>query len=161
MSAVQPEPLTRLRPMTEEDLHEVVEIEHSAYGFPWPLGIFRDCLRVGYCCWLLERRDRIEAYGIMSVAAGEAHLLNLCVRDGSRRMGLGKRLLGHLMDIALERRADTMFLEVRSSNQAARHLYQNMGFNAAGIRRGYYPGSQHREDALVLACHIAATVADC
>lgn len=161
MSAVQPKPLPRLRPMTEVDLPEVFDIEREAYRFPWPPGIFRDCLRVGYCCWVLERRDRIEAYGIMSVAAGEAHLLNLCVRQASQRLGFGKRLLGHLMDLALERRADTMFLEVRSSNQAARHLYENMGFNVAGIRRGYYPGAQRREDALILACQMAVTVADC
>lgn len=161
MSAVlSDEPLIRLRPMTELDLRQVLEIEHNAYGYPWPRGIFRDCLRVGYCCWVLEQNGRIEAYGIMSVAAGEAHLLNLCVRKATQRMGLGRKLLAHLLELAVERRADTMFLEVRPSNHAALQLYESMGFNVAGIRRGYYPALHHREDAMILARQMALTVAD-
>lgn len=160
MSAALPEPLLHLRPMVELDLRQVLEIERAAYAFPWPMGIFRDCLRVGYCCWVLECPERVEAYGIMSVAAGEAHLLNLCVRQASQRRGLGRTLLRHLMELALERRADTMFLEVRPSNQAALKLYERMGFNAAGIRRGYYPALHRREDALILACHIGIAVTD-
>jgi ribosomal-protein-alanine N-acetyltransferase len=158
VSAVLPEPVIRLRPMTELDLPQVLEIERTAYGYPWPQGIFRDCLRVGYCCWVVERNDRIEAYGIMSVAAGEAHLLNLCVRKSMQRMGVGRKLLTHLMELAVQRCADTMFLEVRPSNHAALQLYEGMGFNVAGIRRGYYPALHCREDALILARQMALTV---
>lgn len=160
MSAALPEPLIRLRPMAEMDLRQVLEIEGHAYGFPWPMGIFRDCLRVGYCCWVVECHGRIEAYGVMSVAPSEAHLLNLCVRQACQRLGFGRMLLRHLMELALERRADTMFLEVRPSNHAALKLYESMGFNAAGIRRGYYPALHRREDALILACHIGIAVTD-
>lgn len=159
MSAVSSESLMRLRPMTELDLRQVIEIERNAYAFPWPMSIFRDCLRVGYCCRVLERHGRLEAYGIMSVAAGEAHLLNLCVRKSSHRRGLGRKLLSHLIDLALERRAETMFLEVRPSNHAARQLYESMGFNMTGVRRGYYPALHRREDALILARQMVMTVA--
>ena len=158
MRAVLPEPVIGLRPMTALDLRQVIEIERNAYGFPWPMGIFRDCLRVGYCCWVVERNAQIEGYGIMSVGAGEAHLLNLCVRKASQRGGLGRRLLWHLMELALERHADTMFLEVRPSNHAALQLYESVGFNVAGIRRDYYPALHRREDALILARQMAATV---
>lgn len=160
MSAALFEPVLYLRPMTEVDLRQVIEIERNAYGFPWPLSIFRDCLRVGYSCWVLERQDRIEAYAVMSVAVGEAHLLNICVRKSCHRQGLARKLLRHLMNLALERHADTMFLEVRPSNYAALRLYESMGFNAAGVRRGYYPAVHRREDALILACHMGVVVTD-
>lgn len=146
--------------MTEADLPHVLQIERTAYQFPWSAGIFRDCLRVGYCCWVLEVHGYVEAYGILSVGAGEAHLLNLCVRKTFQRMGLGRRLLRHFLGIARQHHADSMFLEVRPSNYAALRLYEGMGFNAAGIRRGYYPAQHCREDALILARHLKSIDAD-
>ena len=76
MSAVV-EPHAALRPMTEVDLGAVMDIERQVYPFPWTPGIFRDCLLVGYLCWVYEEEGRVQAYGIMSVGAGEAHVLNL------------------------------------------------------------------------------------
>jgi len=78
----------------------VMAIERAAYEFPWTEGIFRDCLRVGYCCWVLEEAGRLRGYGIMSVGAGEAHLLNLCIAPEAQRRGLGRRLLRHLLALA-------------------------------------------------------------
>lgn len=151
MSAVLKDEPLAMRPMRDMDLAMVLEIEREAYAFPWSEGIFRDCLRAGYCCWVVEQRDHVRAYGIMQVGAGESHILNLCVRAGGRRQGLGHALLSHLLDVAREHRADTALLEVRPTNRAALGLYAAMGFNEVGIRRGYYPGRNGREDALILA----------
>lgn len=151
MSAVVRQPEPRLRPMREADLREVLRIERSAYEFPWTLGIFRDCLRVGYCCWVLENGMEIQAYGVMSVGAGESHILNLCVRPDLQRRGLGRRMLRHLLNLARLHRAKTVLLEVRPSNKAALMLYKDMGFNEVGVRRNYYPAADGREDALILA----------
>lgn len=151
MSAVlKDEPLC-IRPMREMDLATVMEIEREAYAFPWSEGIFRDCLRAGYCCWVVERQGRVGAYGIMQVGAGESHVLNLCVCASGRGQGLGRALLSHLLDVARAHRADTALLEVRPTNRAALSLYAAMGFNEVGVRRGYYPGRDGREDALILA----------
>jgi len=149
-----PRPL-RMRPMTEADLPRVMEIERAAYEFPWTEGIFRDCLRVGYCCWVLEEAGRLRGYGIMSVGAGEAHLLNLCIAPEAQRRGLGRRLLRHLLALARYHGAATVLLEVRKSNRRALRLYRGMGFREIGLRRGYYPAAQGREDALVLARRLA------
>ena len=151
MSAVpEPRPL-RVRPMTEADLPRVMEIERAAYEFPWTEGIFRDCLRVGYCCWVLEEGEAIRGYGVMSVGAREAHILNLCIAPPVQRRGLGRRLLRHLLALARYHGAATVFLEVRMSNRAALRLYRAMGFREIGLRRNYYPAARGREDALVLA----------
>lgn len=151
MSAILDEPLPCFRPMQSEDMEAVHAIEREAYAHPWNIGIFSDCLRVGYCCWVCEIGQELVGYGVMSVAVGEAHLLNLCVHPPRQGQGLGRRLLGRLLDLARERHADTVFLEVRASNLPAQQLYESEGFNEIGNRRGYYPATHGREDALVYA----------
>jgi [ribosomal protein S18]-alanine N-acetyltransferase len=151
MSGRSPDPLLRLRPMAESDLERVLEVERRAYPFPWTPGIFTDSLRVGYRCWLTERTGAVLGYGIMSVAAGEAQILNLCVDPPWQGQGLGRRMLERLLEDARRLQADTAFLEVRASNRPARELYLSCGFNEIGIRRGYYPARDGREDAVMLA----------
>ena len=143
-----------LRPMLDTDLWAVVDIERDAYPFPWSEGIFRDCLRVGYCCWVLEYLDVVEGYGIMSVGVGESHILNLCIRPRVQGKGLGRRLLRHLMTVARDHHAQTIMLEVRPSNPSAIRLYHGIGFNEVGVRRAYYPSRTGREDALILAMEL-------
>lgn len=151
MSALPESAAGRFRPMTEADLPAIMAIELAAYPFPWTEGILRDCLRVGYNCWVYETADGIQGYGVMSVAAGEAHILNLCVRPTEQGKGLGKRLLAYIISLARRHGADTLLLEVRPSNLAALGLYRSVGFNEVGTRKGYYPAEQGREDALILA----------
>ncbi|HLE81438.1 MAG: ribosomal-protein-alanine N-acetyltransferase [Gammaproteobacteria bacterium RIFCSPLOWO2_02_FULL_56_15] len=151
MSAQVNEALPRFRPMVEADIVVILEIEESAYTHPWTETIFSDCLRAGYCCWILEAEGFIIGYGIMTVGAGECHLLNLCVRPAMHRRGIGGRLLEHLTDLAREHHAEVMLLEVRPSNAVARRLYYNNGFNEVGMRRNYYPAGNGREDALIMA----------
>ncbi|MEX2524935.1 MAG: ribosomal protein S18-alanine N-acetyltransferase [Gammaproteobacteria bacterium] len=151
MSAVVEEAFIHIRPMAEEDLTDVLAIETRAYDFPWSRTIFRDCLRVGYCCWVLERDGVLEGYCVMSVAVGECHILNLCIHPDTHGMGLGRRLLDYMLDIAVEHRADSAFLEVRPSNDPAKQLYRSSGFDDVGVRRNYYPASFGREDAIIMA----------
>src|SRR4029077_2240935 len=79
MSA-QVESLWNLRAMASADVPHVLEIEKRAYEFPWTEGIFRDCMNVGYSSWIVTGRGgEVLAYALMSMAVGEAHILNLCV----------------------------------------------------------------------------------
>lgn len=151
MSAVVQLPSTRVRYMSRSDMPSVISIERDAYDFPWTEGIFRDCLRVGYSCWVYEEEKEILAYGVMSIAAGECHLLNLCVHPGAQGRGIGRLMLRRLLGIARHHGSDTILLEVRPSNHVAQRLYFAEGFNEVGTRPGYYPAKHGREDALVLA----------
>ena len=143
-------PEIHIRPMMEIDLPDVATIEQSSYAFPWSENIFRDCLRVGYTCRALDLSGRIIGYGVMSLGAGEAHILNVCVGEEFRNLGFGRRLLEHLLERAAASGVAEAFLEVRPSNLAAIRLYQRIGFEQIGIRRGYYQASDGREDAIVL-----------
>ncbi|MEL6869862.1 MAG: ribosomal protein S18-alanine N-acetyltransferase [Pseudomonadota bacterium] len=138
--------------MTHDDLNAVSHIEQDSYGFPWSSGIFRDCLLAGYHCMVLESQREIRAYGILSVAAGEAHILNICVATAFRRQGYGVQLLHKLIDRARLARVKRVFLEVRPSNLAAVNMYKGLGFSTVGRRVDYYKAkNDRREDALVLA----------
>jgi ribosomal-protein-alanine N-acetyltransferase len=139
-----------IRPMTEPDVPEVVAIERASYQFPWSEGIFRDCLRVGYVCRVVALRGETVGYGVMSVGAGEAHILNLCVHAEVRCRGIGRRLLAYLVERAAASGMGEAYLEVRPSNTGAIRLYQSLGFEQVGIRRGYYQAVGGREDAAVL-----------
>ena len=151
MSAVIKEAVLNFRPMVEDDLPGVLAIEESAYEFPWSRIIFQDCLRVGYCSWVLEQNQSIIGYGVMSVGVGECHILNLCVQPQSQRLGYGRTILDHLLELAIKHDAEVAFLEVRPTNSAAKQLYASAGFNEVGVRRNYYPARFGREDAVIMA----------
>ncbi len=152
MSAVMQEPGLHLRPMREGDLAAVFANERAAYSHPWSMGILRDCLRVGYHCVVAERQGELVGHAVLSTGAGEAHLLNLCVAPQCQGNGIGRRLLRRMLRLAREQEADTVYLEVRASNLAARTLYESEGFCEVGQRRGYYPHhEQEREDAVIYA----------
>jgi ribosomal-protein-alanine N-acetyltransferase len=151
MSAViSPSPF-ELRRMAETDLTQVMAIEHTIYEFPWSKGIFLDCLRVGYFCMVCEGPAGVVGYGIMSVGAGECHLLNISIHSDYRRQGLARSLVSYLLDEARRFHARIAFLEVRKSNAAAQRLYASLGFNEIATRPDYYPARRGREDALILA----------
>lgn len=141
----------RLRPMREADVDAVMEIEHRAYPFPWTHGIFRDCLRAGYPAWIVQEGGRILGYGVLSVAADEAHVLNLCIDPDEHGQGLGRRLLRSLLRLAHGLGVRRVFLEVRPSNPHAIGLYEDEGFSEIGRRPRYYPQHVGREDAIVMA----------
>lgn len=142
-----------IRLMRQPDIGAVTAIESATYEFPWSAGIFRDCLLADYTNLVLDCGSEIVGYGIMSVAAGEAHLLNICVIDRLRRQGAGGRLLEHMMRLARAASAERIYLEVRPSNQSALRLYDAAGFEVLGARENYYKARRGKEDAVVLVRH--------
>jgi len=147
-------PEWQIRPMRRSDVSDVADIEQDAYPFPWTRGIFSDCIRIGYCCRVLEVDAELVGYAVLSAAAGEAHLLNLCVAATARGQGCGKALLDGMLLEARLKQARRMFLEVRPSNETAIRLYRNHQFRQIGRRPNYYPDYEGREDALVMVHHL-------
>jgi ribosomal-protein-alanine N-acetyltransferase len=137
--------------MFDEDVPVVMALENRVYPHGWTEGIFLDCLRVNYSCWVLEQQGEIIGYGIMSVAVGEAHILNLVIAPGFQGKGLGRDTLLHLLQTGKRHGGETAFLEVRASNHVAIRLYETSGFNQIGLRPDYYPAKKGREDAVIMA----------
>ena len=147
-------PVIQVRGMRIEDVATVSTLENASYEFPWSAGIFSDCVKAGHPCWVLSVDSVIAGYGILSMGAGEAHLLNICVDPAYRGQGLGRHLLGRLLDIARWHGAERLFLEVRPSNPLAKTLYESVGFHEIGRRPRYYPARNGREDAIVMALEL-------
>ena len=85
--------LSRYRRMTADDLDAVMAIENEVYPHPWTRGNFHDSLNTGYHCWIMELTNEIAGYGVVSIGADEAHLLNMCIAARWQRRGLGRDML--------------------------------------------------------------------
>lgn len=142
------------RQMALEDISAVIQLENEVYQFPWTDRIFKDCIRVGYDCWLAHLGNTIVAHAVISIAAGESHILNLSVTRNHQGKGIGKRFIQFLLNIARNKRAQIMMLEVRPSNIRAINCYSSAGFNEIGCRKDYYPAPNGKEDALLFAKQI-------
>lgn len=149
MSAV-PIPQLNYRRMRMGDLNEVARLEKSLYDFPWSLGNFRDSLTAGYDCWAVAHGDVVIGYAVLMIAVEEAHLLNFAVSADWQGQGIGRAFLAHVVQVARDASCQIVYLEVRPSNLAARHLYRKAGFQQIAIRPEYYPALDGREDALFL-----------
>lgn len=137
--------------MTVADLDAVAAAEARIYAFPWTRGNFADSLAAGHEAWLAEQGGRMIGYAVVMQVLDEAHLLNISVLPELQRGGRGSALLGHLCGRARQRAATRMLLEVRPGNLAGQEFYLRHGFVEIGRRRDYYPASEGREDAIVMA----------
>ncbi len=143
------------RIMQAQDVEAVAAIEQAAYPYPWSAANFRDSLAHGYHAWLLcDAAGKVLGYSVCMDVVDEVHLLNIAVHPEQQRRGLGLALLARAVHMAREAGMLSMLLEVRPSNQRAREVYARFGFAQIGLRKGYYPAQQGREDALVLRLNL-------
>lgn len=158
MSAVLVPAIEKL-PMRLDDVDDVLAIEEDLYPFPWTRGNFVDSIVSGYSAWGYRLDGELVGYFVLMLAVDEAHLLNISVAAQRQRLGFGACLLDHAMQAARQAGATSLLLEVRPSNEKALAFYRRFGFQQIGVRRGYYPAVQGREDALVLKHALAGVSA--
>lgn len=138
------------REMAVQDLDTVLATEFLSYAYPWSREIFKGCIDgVTYDCRVMLRGREMIGHAIMSIAAGEAHLLNVCVRRDLQGQGLGRLFVRQCLKRAQVGGAEVLLLEVRPSNRIAIELYRSLGFAEVGLRKDYYPADVGREDALL------------
>lgn len=154
MNAVLKNDALRLRAMKKADLDAVMQIEPVIYPHPWTRGNFADSLKAGYQCLIYELDTELVGYAVMMMVLDEAHILNISIAKQYQGQGLGRKLLEQLVALARRKKAHTMFLEARPSNQIALGLYESMGFNEFSVRKGYYPTANGREDAILMGLAI-------
>jgi [ribosomal protein S18]-alanine N-acetyltransferase len=144
--------MVRVRPAIQPDLPRLMEIaKHSATAAQWSQGEYAKLFApdAGHNRTALVVEDGAEVAGFMVARqlGQEWEIENIAVSGQARRRGLGTRLLGEFLDLARERGAKEIFLEVRESNLAARALYEKWAFIETGRRKAYYENPV--EDALV------------
>lgn len=154
MKAVLPHAL-EFYPMQETDLDAVVQIEAGIQAFPWSRGNFADSLHAGYSAWVARLPDRLIGFSVVMQVLDEAHILTIGICSSLQGQGYGARLLQHAMRQVTTHGARRLLLEVRPSNARAVALYRNFGFQQIGVRKGYYPATEGREDGLVFQKELA------
>jgi len=142
----------KLRAWREDDIAFMAEVEQEAYPYPWSAAIMRDCFHAGHWGWVASARGEIAAYAVVQAVLDEAHLLNVCVAPAWQGQGVGRGMLHWVMQQCAAREMQRMLLEVRASNAAALGLYRALDFQQDGMRKGYYPASGGREDAVLMSC---------
>jgi len=139
----------RIRRARLEDAAAFARLEARAVAFPWSDRQYRASL-TSHQCWAIEQEGIVVGCLIYSSVLDEVELLNLVVDPCQQGRGLGRALMGVLLDNN-RGSAEKIFLEVRVSNVAAIRLYESLGFSQCGLRKNYYPAADdNREDALVM-----------
>jgi ribosomal-protein-alanine N-acetyltransferase len=137
--------------LSHADIDDVLALEESAFTSPWTREMYLGELEnagVSYCYLARDAQRRAVGFCSFWRVLDELHINNLAVLPEFRRAGVGSMLLEFVLKKGAELGARRATLEVRQSNEAARLLYERLGFSVAGVRPGYY--SKPVEDALVL-----------
>ncbi len=139
-----------LEPLGDEHVDDVLRIERESFPAPWTEAMFRQEVEETWLSRSFAARDKgvVVGYVIAWFLRGEVHVLNLAVTKSHQRRGIAKRMLVHVIDLAVEQSCHMVTLEVRVSNDPAKLLYLSMGFAPVGIRRRYY--HDNNEDAIVM-----------
>jgi ribosomal-protein-alanine N-acetyltransferase len=138
-----------IRKMATADVGRVAELEAEAFSTPWEAATFRTLLRrTGAELWVAERGQSVVGYYVLWCIQEQGELANIAVTEPARGLGIGSRLLDHALETACRRGVESLYLEVRASNERAQSMYGSRGFEQIGTRRDYYEGP--REDAWVL-----------
>jgi ribosomal-protein-alanine N-acetyltransferase len=149
--SVLPEGVVIERLSGAEDLDAVAALEAASFTNPWTRDMLANELGRSDVARVYVLRlpgQRVAAFCACWVIFDELHINTIAVAPDRRRQGLATHLMHHVMDDAARDGATRATLEVRRSNDAARRLYERLGFRLAALRPRYY--EQPQEDALIL-----------
>lgn len=138
-----------LREMMIDDLDQVLEIEEELFSVPWTReGFFTFLTRDDSMFLVVEEKEKILGYCGLLMVLDEGDVLNVAVRKDRQREGIGNFLMESLIRLSGQLGISTIHLEVRKGNETAIRLYERLGFERDGIRKGYY--TDPVEDAVLM-----------
>lgn len=143
--------MSRIRPLTQDDIPLVASLEAEVEVTPWSERSFEDALGPDYVARLLvDENDRPLSWIVWRTVLDESELLLIGTAREAQRKGYARMLLTNALDEAKARGLSCMHLEVRAGNDPAARLYETSGFSIVGLRKGYYFYDGRREDALLM-----------
>ena len=136
--------------MSEKHLYDVYNVEINSFNKPWSLKSFEDELKNDAAKYFVATvEDTVAGYIGMWEIAGQCDITNVAVLPEFRRIGVGKKLIEHLIQYCKNKELSPIFLEVRKSNEPAKSLYADFGFKEVGTRKKYYADTG--EDAIIMS----------
>ncbi|HRK23973.1 MAG TPA: ribosomal protein S18-alanine N-acetyltransferase [Beijerinckiaceae bacterium] len=146
-----------LRPARMDDARAIAELHSLSFSHPWPTLTVESLLADRTVRAHVADNGRIVGFLLLRVAADEAEVLSIGVAPSARARGLGRRLMEAGLDGLVFDRIRLVFLEVETENLGALKLYQRLGFELIGRRKGYYRGSDGiSRDALTMRLDISS-----
>lgn len=141
--------MLRIAPMTEAQVPRIAALEAANFSLPWDEASVRLELENPLSLWLAALEgDRVLGYVGSQTVFEDADILNVCTAPEARRKGVAEALMRELEPLLVQKGAEKITLEVRASNEPAIALYQKLGYQQIGLRKGYY--EKPREDALIM-----------
>jgi len=139
-----------VRKMELKDIDAVLIVEKNSFSIPWTRGSFEKEIKKNLLSkyYVAVANEEVVAYGGMWLIIDEAHITNIAVHPDYRGKKIGKALVRHMINEAIQLGISKMTLEVRRSNIVAQNLYKALGFISCGIRPGYY--HDNGEDAIIM-----------
>lgn len=136
------------RRATALDAPKIAKLEGEIFSDAWSERAITDCICRGGMCFVAKEGDELYAYVIGILIAPEGEIYRIAVREDKRKRGIGYRLLDFAVKTERGRGLETLFLEVRSQNTAARNLYKAYGFEEISVRKNYY--TNPTDDAVIM-----------
>ncbi|HEU4962572.1 MAG TPA: ribosomal protein S18-alanine N-acetyltransferase [Bacilli bacterium] len=138
------------RAMSLEDLDRIMVVEQASFTVPWSRDAFTlELTQNHFAKYLVALSgEDVIGYAGMWVILDEAHITNIAILPDCRGRKYGEMLMREMIALAMAHGADRMTLEVRVSNTPAQKLYEKLGFESHGVRKGYY--TDNNEDALIM-----------
>lgn len=138
-----------IRKMTEQDIDRIMVIEVESFSLPWSKQSYISELKNNFANYLVcDCEGQVAGYGGIWVVFEEAHITNIAIAADYRGTGMGKTLMLELENVARTKKAQRILLEVRPTNNTARHMYKSLGYIDTGLRKAYY--SDNGEDAILM-----------
>ena len=135
--------------MNENHVPQIAELEKLCFNDPWSVNSIATELDNRLSLWLVAvEDDRVIGYVGSQTVMGETDMMNIAIHPDYRKQGIASQLICELTGELKLNGSRSLMLEVRTSNHAAKSLYEKMGFETVGLRKNYYRNP--REDALIL-----------
>ena len=145
----QPQLRIHIRWMIRRDMPEVLDIERTAFEFPWFEEEFIRCLRQRNCIGMVaEHAERVVGFMIYELHKTRLHILNFAVAADLRRRGIGRQMIDKLIGKLSSQRRTRISLEVRETNVDAQLFFRESGFRATSVLHEFYDDSP--EDAYLM-----------
>lgn len=138
---------TMVTPAKSSDVSSIAEIEKATFSTPWSENAIKESMDSGTCFYVARTSGLIVGYMGISKICGEGYVTNIAVLPEYRRMGIGEKILRHVIDSSKDG-LEFISLEVRASNTAAIALYEKLGFQNVGLRKKFYTNPV--EDAIIM-----------
>lgn len=131
------------------DIDRISEIENNSMSCPWKKADFQEALESKHTIFsVAEENQNVVGFSILYLSAPEAELPDIVIDEKYRGVGVGETLLRFSIEAACAKGVDTVFLEVRKSNDVAKGLYRKLGFEELGVRKNFY--REPVEDAICM-----------